>query len=49
MSRFVRPFKVVPKSDGRPAVEVEFNNKQQQYVSHWRLNILSRAKDWVVC
>ncbi|KAI9452377.1 heat shock protein 70 [Lactarius psammicola] len=25
------PFKVVPKPDGRPAVEVEFNSKQQQY------------------
>jgi molecular chaperone DnaK len=25
------PFKVTPKADGRPAVEVEFNNKQQQY------------------
>ncbi|KAF8266809.1 heat shock protein 70 [Lactarius quietus] len=27
------PFKIVPKSDGRPAVEVEFNNKRQQYSS----------------
>ena len=44
MPCFVRPFKVVPKSDGRPAVEVEFNNKQQQYVSHWRLNTRERAK-----
>ncbi|KAI0067655.1 heat shock protein 70 [Artomyces pyxidatus] len=25
------PFKVVPKPDGRPAVEVEFNGKTQQY------------------
>ncbi|KAI0253651.1 heat shock protein 70 [Lactifluus subvellereus] len=25
------PFKVVPKPDGRPAVEVEFNGKQQRY------------------
>ncbi|KAH8984773.1 heat shock protein 70 [Lactarius hatsudake] len=25
------PFKVVPKPDGRPAVEVEFNSKRQQY------------------
>jgi Hsp70 protein len=25
------PFKAVPKPDGRPAVEVEFNSKQQQY------------------
>jgi len=32
----VRPFKVVPKPDGRPAVEVEFNGKQQKYVSHGR-------------
>ena len=31
-----RPFKVVPKPDGRPAVEVDFNGKQEQYVSHKR-------------
>jgi hypothetical protein len=31
-----RPFKVVPKPDGRPAIEVEFNGKQQQYVSYKR-------------
>jgi hypothetical protein len=49
MSRFVRPFKVTPKSDGRPAVEVEFNNKQQQYVSHWRLYACKMAKDLLVC
>lgn len=40
LSRFLcapgRPFKVVPKPDGRPAIEVDFNSKQQQYVSHKR-------------
>ena len=28
-----RPFKIVPKSDGRPAVEVENGGKRQQFVS----------------
>lgn len=26
-----RPFKVIPKKDGRPAVEVEVNGKQQAF------------------
>lgn len=30
--RHCRPFKIVPKSDGRPAVEVESNGKTQQFV-----------------
>jgi hypothetical protein len=29
----IRPFKVVPKSDGRPAVEVDNAGKRQQFVS----------------
>src|ERR1700735_5203198 len=28
-----RPFAVVPKADGRPAVEVEIESKKQQFVS----------------
>ncbi len=28
-----RPFKIVPKSDGRPAVEVENGGKKQSFVS----------------
>lgn len=31
---FHRPFAVVPKSDGRPAVEVENNGKKQQFVGY---------------
>jgi hypothetical protein len=27
-----RPFKLVPKGDGRPAVEVESDGKNKQYV-----------------
>jgi molecular chaperone DnaK len=32
--QFARPFKVVAKSDGRPAVEVDNGGKRQQFVSH---------------
>ena len=28
-----RPFQVVPKSDGRPAVRVEIGDKTQEFVS----------------
>jgi molecular chaperone DnaK len=28
-----RPFKVTPKSDGRPAVEVEVNGKNQTFAA----------------
>ena len=31
-SLYRRPFKVVPKPDGHPAVEVEVNGKKTQYV-----------------
>lgn len=34
---------MVPKPDGRPAVEVEFNSKQQQYVSYKRQPLIFRA------
>ena len=32
----VRPFKIVPKPDGRPAVEVTNGEKKQQFVSTTR-------------
>ena len=37
------PFKIVPTSDGRPAVEVDNGGKRQTFVSHLRFFCYARA------
>ena len=46
-----RLFRIVPKVDGRPAVKVESNGKNKQYVrvTTWMSNLELTLFYWVVC
>ena len=49
---YYRPFKIIPKSDGRPAVEVESDGKTKQYVRGTfaaKPSNLTLFSWWIVC